>query len=356
MKAKDIPFHRLAAQRISRTEFTNVKDLVKYMGAFQSQDYRMAKHAIGLRLKDADEQLVDKAIIDGDIIRTHVLRPTWHFVSSDDLPWMLELTAPRIKSSMNGRHRELELTPAIFRKCEKIMREALAGGNHMTRDELIKLLNDAKIKTDLNRASHLFAGAELTGLICSGIPEGNKHTYALMSERVKGSPKIGREEALARLARIYFNSRGPATVNDFSWWSGLNLTNARSALELMSEEFPSFSEGTNTFLYSDAGGSVEADDNLYLLPAFDEYLIGYTDRSAVLNPENAKKYVTLNGMFFPIIVFRGEVVGIWKRTIKNDFVDVEFNFFGKVSRKARKLAGREAAKLADFIGKKLRLV
>ncbi len=356
MKTKDIPFLRLSAQHISGTEFRDVKDLLRYMGAVQSQDYRMGKLAVGLRIKDANEQLVDKAIIDGDIIRTHVLRPTWHFVSSDDLHWMLELTASRIKSSMNGRHRELELTPAVFGKCKKIMREALAGSNHLTRDELLKLFMDAKIKTDLNRASHLLAEAELSGLICSGIPNENKQTYALTAERVKDSPGISREEALARLARIYFKSRGPATISDFSWWSGQNLTDARAGLKLVSEEFSSFSEGTNTYWYSDVDGNVAADDKLYLLPAFDEYLIGYTDRSAVLNLANAKRYVTLNGMFFPIIVFRGEVIGTWKRTIKNELVEIEFYYFGKVTKKIRKLADAEAAKLAEFIRKKLRLV
>ncbi len=352
MKVKDIPFHRLAVQQISDTRFTSVKALAGYMGAIQSQDFMMAKRAIGLRTKGADEQMVDSAIIKGDIIRTHVLRPTWHFVSSDDLLWMLELTGSRIKTGMTGRHRRLELSPAILKKCKKIMSEALAGRNHLTRNELIKRLNDAKIKTDLNRASHIFAEAELSGLICSGIPQGKKQTYALISERVKGSGKITREEALARLARIYFNSRGPATIKDFSWWSGLHLTDSRNGLELVKEELSSFTSGKNTFWFSDAIGKVEPDDSLYLLPAFDEYLIGYTDRAAVLSEPNAKKYVTLNGMFIPIIVYRGAVAGTWKRTIKGDFVEVELKFFSKVTQKGRKLAEAEAERLAKFLGLK----
>ena len=356
MKPKDIPFHRLTVQQISASGFTKVKDLVSYMGAIQSQDYRMAKLAIGLRVKDADEQLVDKAIIDGDIVRTHILRPTWHFVSSDDLYWMLELTASRIKTSMKGRNRQLELNPAIFQKSNKIMSKALAGGNHMTRNELVKLLNNSKIKTDLNRASHLFAEAELSGLICSGKPKGTEQTYALVAERVKSKRKISREEALAKLAGTYVRSRGPASVKDFSWWSGLNLTDAKTAVELVSEEFPSFSEGTKAYWYDHVNKKIEPEDKLYLLPSFDEYLIAYTDRSAVLTQANAKKYVTLNGMFFPIIVFRGEVIGIWQRKIKSEFVDVDFNFFGRVTKKIRKLAEIEAGKLADFLNKELRLL
>ena len=355
MKSLNIPQLRLANQRISLPITGSVKELVKYLGAVQSQDYMMAKLAIGLRTKDADERVVDKAIADGDIIRTHVLRPTWHFVSSDDLPWMLELTALRIKNSMKGRLRELGLTPAVLTKCNNIITKALSGGKHLTRNELIKLLNDKKIKTDMNRASHIFAQAELSGMICSGAPEGNKQTYALISDRVKSTVKINKEEALARLARIYFSSRGPATVNDFSWWSGLNLTDSRAALELVKAELSSFSADNVTYWHDGTAEKVELDENLYLLPAFDEYLIGYADRSAVLSRVNAKKYVTLYGMFFPIIVYRGQVTGTWKRTIKNNFVDVVFNFFGKVTRKEKKLAEEEAEKLAGFIGKELRL-
>ncbi len=355
MKLSDIPPLRLANQRISAPITGSVKDIVKYLGAVQSQDYMMAKLAIGLRLNDGSEQLVDEAITAGDIIRTHILRPTWHFVSSDDLPWMLDLTASRIRKGMNGRHRELGLTPSILTKCKKIMGEALSGGKHLTRNELIKLLNDAKIKTDMNRASHIFAEAELSGLICSGAPEGNKQTYALISERINGAPKVSREEALAKLARIYFTSRGPATIRDFSWWSGLNLTDSRKAAELVKTEFTSFPEGNSTYFYDKTRANIQPDDKLYLLPAFDEYLIAYTDRSAVLSEAIARSYVTLNGMFFPIIVYKCRVAGIWKRTIKNDFVDVEFEFFGKVTKKIRNLAEAEAEKLADFLRKKLRL-
>ncbi len=353
MKMEDIPSARLAAQHVSGPGFTRVKDLVGYMGAIQSQDYLMAKLAIGLRLKHAGSQLVDKAIIDGDIIRTHVLRPTWHFVSSDDLLWMLDLTASRIKASMNGRHNQMGLSSAVFKKCKKIIGDALAGNNHLTRSEIVKLLNTARIKTDLNRASHIFAEAELSGLICSGIPKANKQTYALISERIPNSSKIKLDEALARLARIYFTSRGPASVKDFAWWGGLTLTSARSALEMIKSELSSIHEGENVYWYSPKHRKFTDDNNLYLLPAFDEYLIGYTDRSAVMNPGIAKKYVTLNGMFFPFIVFGGKVIGTWKRTIIKNNVRVEFNFFDKVTKKIRTLAGDRAEKLAVLMDKKL---
>jgi len=355
MKVEQIASARLMAQQLSRPEFTSVKKLVGYLGAVQSQDYMMARLAIALRLKEAGSRLIDKAIINGDIIRTHVLRPTWHFVSSDDLQWMLDLTASRIKASMNGRHDQMGLSSAVFKKCKKIISEALAGNNHLTRNGIMMRLNNAGIKTDLNRASHIFAEAELSGLICSGIPEGNKQTYALISERLKNSPKIKKEEAMAKLARIYFISRGPASVKDFAWWAGLTLTQAKSALEMVKSELSSVGTGENIYWYSAKHLNIPEDTSLHLLPAFDEYLIGYTDRSAVLNRGNAKKYVTLNGMFFPIIVFRGQVIGTWKRTIVKDIVSVNFKFFSKVTKKIRTLAEARAENLADFMDKKLRL-
>ncbi len=188
------------------------------------------------QVKKASESLINDAINKGEIIRTHLIRPTWHFVSSEDIYWMLELTSSRIKSSMSSRNRELELTQSVIKKSNKILREALTGNNHMTREELIGLLNKAKIKTDKNRASHLLAEAELSGIICSGISIGNKQTYALLEERVPQNKPLNKEEALKRLAQKYFMSRGPATLKDFSWWSGQAITQVRTALEILEQE------------------------------------------------------------------------------------------------------------------------
>ncbi len=357
MKITDIPFLRLANQQISTKKFKSVKELAGYMGAFQAQDYEMAKWAIGIRLERATEQLINNAIDKGEILRTHLLRPTWHFVSSDNINWMLKLTASRIRSAMSSRNKDLELTEAVFKKSNKIIRSALAGNNHLTREELVVLLNKAKIKTDNNRASHILAEAELTGLICSGKSKGNKHTYALFEERVANSKPFNKEESLASLAQIYFKSRGPATLKDFSWWSGLNLTDSRLVLDSVKSELDSFNNGSQTYWFSNY---FEVNNNLkekvYLLPTYDEYIISYTDRSSVLISEEHKKIVSINGLFRAIIVINGVAVGTWKRTIKKDLVIVELNYFNPPDKKTTRLVKKEALKFGDFLAKEVELV
>ncbi len=354
MKTSDIPGIRLTSQHISSKKYKTVKDLINYLGAIQAQDYLMSRWAIGVRLENSSEKIINDAIDKGEILRTHLLRPTWHFVSSENIYWMLELTASRIKNSMSSRNRELDLTREVFRKSNRIIYNVLKGNNYLTREELILILNKAKIKTDKNRASHLLAEAELCGIICSGKTKGNKHTYALLEERVSTSEVYEREKSLSKLALIYFQSRGPATLKDFSWWSGLNLTESGLALELIKSELISFKNDSQTYWFSDrAKENTNQKNKIYLLPAFDEYLISYTNRSAVLISEEHKSMVSTNGLFRPIIVFDGKIIGTWKRTLKRDKVSVQFEYFKNPSKKVDQLVKKETENLGRFLGKKL---
>ena len=354
MTISDIPGKRLTSQHISSKKYKTVKELINYMGAIQAQDYLMSKWAIGVRLKNSSEKIINDAIDKGEILRTHLLRPTWHFVSSENIYWLLELTASRIKNSMSSRNRELDLTREVFKKSNRIIRDVLKGNNHLTREELIVILNKAKIKTDKNRASHLFAEAELSGIICGGKTRGNKHTYALLEERVSKSEALDREESLSKLARIYFQSRGPATIKDFSWWSGLNLTESGIALELIKSELNSFEINSRTYWFSDRVKENKNQQNkIYLLPAFDEYLISYADRSAVLISEEHKSIVSTNGMFRAIIVYDGKIIGTWKRTIKKDKVSVQSEYFKKQSKKINQMITKEVENFGRFLGKKV---
>ncbi|HLF65370.1 MAG TPA: winged helix DNA-binding domain-containing protein, partial [Saprospiraceae bacterium] len=239
MNLTDISLLRLLNQQIAAPHFTRAKDLVTWMGAIQAQDYPMSKWAIGLRTLKASNQSVETALDKGEILRTHVLRPTWHIVPSEDIRWMLELTAPNILTSMRSRHKQLGLTTAMVNKSNTIIEKALKGGNHSTREELVKLLEKADIKNEDNRASHLFALAELECLICSGTSKENKRTFALLSERAPKATSMHKEEALATLARRYFQSHAPANLNDFVWWSGLSITDAKHSIEAIKSELHS---------------------------------------------------------------------------------------------------------------------
>ncbi len=352
MNLQDIAQLRLVNQQIAGTTFQNVKDLVGWMGAMQAQDYAMVKWAVGVRLPHSTDQVIETAINKGEIIRTHLLRPTWHLVSAADIYWLLELTAPRIKASLKTRHRELGLSEAVMKKCRTVIEKELSGGRHLTREALIAELQNANIATDNNRASHIFSRAELDGVLCSGAVKGKKQTYALLEEWVPKTSPLPKEEALARLARRYFTSHGPAALQDFAWWSGLSAGDARQALESVQSDFVSETIDSQTYWFTNASSPPNiGQESVYLLPAFDEFIISYKDRSASLPFENHSKAVSNNGMFWPIIVVDGQVTGTWKRTIKKDTVIVELKHFNQPNKTTVDLIEKAAQQFGDFLEK-----
>ncbi len=349
MNLQEIANLRLVNQQIARTKFTSPRELVAWMGAMQAQDALMVKWAVGVRLPNATEKDVEAALDRGEILRTHVLRPTWHIVSADDLRWMLSLTAPRIQAVMKSRHSELGLDAGTLSKSRKVIEKTLRGGSHATRETLIRALEQAGIATDENRASHLFAAAELEGLICSGKTQQGKQTFALLEEWVPPSPPIERDEALARLAKRYFTSHGPATVEDFTWWSGLTVSDARRALESVKAELQSETVEEKTYWF--AAMKVQPKETAFLLPAFDEFLISYKDRSATITLDHQKRAFTSNGIFHPVIVVDGRAVGVWKRTLKRDQVQVQAEYFVPIAPAAQRQIEAEAIRYGAFLGK-----
>ena len=353
MDLTDIANLRLISQQIAETKFKTAKDLVGWMGAMQAQDYAMVKWAIGVRLSNLTDQAIETAINNGEIIRTHILRPTWHFVSADDIYWMLELTAPQIKASLKSRHQELGLSETVVRKSNRIIEKALRDAKHLIREELIVELGKAKIATDNNRASHLFLRAELDGIICSGATRGGKQTYALLEERVPRTKPLTKEEALANLAKKYFASHCPATLQDFVWWSGLSVSDAKHALETGRSGFISETIASQTYWFANFLPMPKTyKETVYLLPAFDEFIISYKDRSASLPFENHKKTVSDNGIFRPVIVVNGQVTGIWKRTIKRDKVIVETELFEQPNKTKKILIEKASVQYGGFLEKK----
>jgi hypothetical protein len=347
---------RLISQQIAATNFKTPKQIVAWMGAMQAQDYAMVKWAIGIRLPNSTEQIIETAIHNGDIIRTHVLRPTWHIVSADDIPWMLALTAPRVKAAMKLRRQELGLSESILAKSNAVLEKALHGGKHCTREELVAELAKAKIATDENRASHLFAWAELDGILCSGGTQAGKPTYALLEERVPKTKALTREEALAKLAQKYFASHAPASLQDFVWWSGLSVSDAKHGLEMVKSGFVSESIDSKTYWLPNSFSMPKKDhETVYLLPAFDEFLISYRDRSAALPFENHTKTVSSNGIFRPMVVVNGQVTGIWKRTIKKDKVLVETELFTPLNPTTQSLIAKAAIGYGRFLEKKVEI-
>lgn len=223
---------------------------MNHLGAVQAQDFTAAKWALGLRVKNSTNADIEKAFNNGSILRTHVMRPTWHFIMPKDIRWMLELTAPRVKSLLAGSNRMLGLDDTLFAKSNDAIVSALEGHTHLTRLELKTILADNGIETDVQRLAHIIIRAELDGLICSGPRRGKQFTYALLEERAGMTEKMNREKALERLARTYFTSHGPAQLVDFSWWSGLVKKDAQYALDGIKSDLRQATVDGRTYWFS----------------------------------------------------------------------------------------------------------
>ncbi len=351
----DISAARLYSQQLAEPKFTDAVSLVKHFGAIQAQDYPMSKWAVGARLPGATDASVEKALDDGEIIRTHVLRPTWHLAAAEDIRWMLELTGDNVLRQMNGTNKLLGLDAKIFTKSNQIIAKAVEGNNHLTRDEIMEIVGHSGINTHSYRGLHILLHAELTGIICSGIRKGKNHSYALFDERI-GKPKpFDKQHALAELAKRYLTSHGPATQKDFAWWSWLPVADSKKAIELNKDNFIA-SEFEGQTYYHKEKSYPEIQNSTLLLPAFDEFLIAYKDRSASIHTDHTKHAFTSNGIFRPIIVINGQVAGTWKRTVKKDKVIVEFAFLRKIPKSTEKQIGMQAERFADFLGLKAEIL
>lgn len=354
MKHTTIASLRLFNQQIVTPRLKTAKELVNWMGAMQAQDYNHAKWAIGVRLPHLTENQIETALNNGEIIRTHLMRPTWHFVSADDIYWLLELTAKQIKSTTKSRNRDLGLTEAVFEKSKEVLIKSLEGNRALTREELSDQLNRTGINTYVQRMPHILMEAEIDGIICSGGIQGKKQTYALLSERVPVKKAFSKEEALALLAKKYFTSHGPATLPDFVWWSGLPVTDARKALEMNKSTLISETIGSDTYWFTDPIKLPSSPpDSVYLLPAFDEYLISYKNRSSAITLENHTKAISNNGIFRPVVVVNGQISGLWKRTIKKDTMLIELDHFRPHNKKEKLLIEQAAESFGHFSGKKV---
>lgn len=356
MTNNDIPKLRIAAQHLISPSVKKPDEIVSYLGAMQAQDYGMSKWAVGSRT-GSTEQEVENAIDNGEIIRTHILRPTWHLVAAKDIRWMLSLTAPHVKKYIIAPiYKQYGLNEKYLQGYNTIIQKALSGNKHFTREEIMAELNiKSTEKLDL-RPVLIAMNAELDGIICNGRMRGKQITYALLDERVPNSAQLSKEEALAELAKRYFTSRGPATLQDFTWWSGLSITNSKLAWELVKHAFQSICIDDRTYMFSNEIQIKKQDeDTIHLLPAFDEFLISYKDRTASIPLENQHKAFSKNGIFYPVIVENGKVIGLWKRTIKKDTAIIETQFLTPVNTSFRKSIENAAELYGKFIQKKILL-
>lgn len=348
----EITAQRLHNQRLSHTNFKTPQAVVQWLGAVQAQDYAGAKWALAQRMLDATDAALDQALTDGSILRTHLLRPTWHFVTPEDIRWLLKLTAPRVLAMLGYMDRQLELDKAIIKQSNALLIKALQGGKQLTRTELESIFQERGIKTTNLRMIHFMMHAELDGIICSGGRRGKQFTYALLDERVPQTKSLTHEEALAELASRYFTSHGPATLQDFVWWSGLTMTDVRKGIELFKSRLKSETMNDDTYWFIEtAPQSKDKKLTVNLLPDYDEYIVGYTDRSAIFDIAHTNKLDSRGSVLAQYtIVINGQVVGIWKRTLKKNTVMIELFPFAKLTETERQAVVTATERFGKFLG------
>ena len=348
----NIAQQRLHNQLITQQTFEKAGDVVRWLGAVQAQDYAAAKWALGLRMQNSTDNLIEQAFTNGTILRTHVMRPTWHFVLPADIRWMLALTAPRVNAGNASWYRRLELDDALFIRSNAVLAKALQGGKQLTRAELVSVLQRAGIATDeLQRFSYIIMRAELDGIVCSGARRGRQFTYALLDERAPQAMTLDRHEALAEVASRYFTSRGPATLQDFVWWSGLTVADARTGLEMVTTQLMhEVVDGQKYWFSSSASPSNDLSQTVYLLPNYDEYIVGYTDRSAVFDASHAQHLDARGNVLFQhTIVLNGLVVGTWKRILKKDEVMLTPSLFTPLTKDETHALAASAERYGEFL-------
>ena len=351
MTPEEIARLRLANQQIALHPGKTPGDVVAALGAVQAQDYRSALWAIGLRLPAATEADVERAVADRTIVRTWPMRGTLHFVRATDVRWMLGLLASRAVARSAYRRRQLGLEDTDIVRGRHVLVEALQGGRQRTRPEMMDALQCAGIETVEQRGNHIVRALAQEGLICLATHRGAQPTFALLSEWVPDARALDRDEALCELARRYFAGHGPATLQDLLWWSGLTTAEALSAVELAGHDLARYTVGDTVYWMPPALPDLPpVATAVHLLPAFDEYLLGYRDRSAVLDADAGRRVVPGgNGMFLPIIVVNGRVAGTWKASRSKHAVAVARDLFSSLAATESRALDTAVEEYARFV-------
>lgn len=340
---------RLYNQLLSLHELKEPREVVAHMGAMQSQALEMAKWAIGSRLQHHTVKNITDALNRGEVIRTHILRPTWHFVAADDLRWMYTLSYPRLKPVYRSYAKMLGADETVLYHYIPLVEKLLSGGRHLSKQEMSEALTERGVLLDDNHLSLLLSFAELEELIVNGELDGNRQTFTLLEEWVPRTTALSREESLGRLARKYFSSHGPATLPDFTWWSGLSITECRQAMEMIRPDFTQekINERECWMPNNLCTPPVDHDSALLLAP-FDEFVVSYKDRSDMIEETHYGKVMTKNGIFSPTIMLNGKIIGSWKKSMKKNIPQITLTFFEKVPKKTICVFQPEIERLEKF--------
>lgn len=347
MTITDIANQRLHNQHLLEDANSPV-EVVRSLGAVQAQDFAGGKWAIGLRCNTTDTA-VQKLFDEGKIFRTHALRPTWHFVAAEDIRWIQELTAPRVHAFNQYYYKKLGVDEATIKKANKVLVEALRGGNQLTKAEVAKQLASAGINASGLRAGYVLIHAELEGLICSGAMQGKQHTYALLEERAPPAKTMPRDKALAELTRRFFTAHGPAQITDFAWWSSLTTADIKQGIELA--KLKSIAAEGKTYYFSIEAPTTIPSPIAHLLPNYDEYFIAYKDRSAFSTERAFKvsRHPSYEAVSSHLLAIDGQLAGGWKRDIAAKSFTIKLKPFIEFTSQQQAALDAAAKRLQQFI-------
>jgi hypothetical protein len=340
---------RLANQQVIRPQFDDPAAVVHWLGAVQAQDFLGGLFAVGLRTRGAVESTVEDAIARRAIIRTWPMRGTLHFVAAEDARWMTSLMASRVLTGAASRFRQLGLDAKVFSRSADVAARVLEGGKCVRRDALYVHWKDAGIAMDDSRGLHILGYLAQTGVLCFGPRDGKQHTLTLLEEWLPAVAVRERREALGELARRYFTSHGPATLHDLAWWSGLTLADLRTGLDQVKDELESKEVDGRTFWFAPTA-TPRATRTAYLLPAWDEFTVGYRDRNDILDPRYATRVNAGGGVLKPVVVIDGRVVGTWQRTIGKAGVTVRPTWFKRLDPADARAFDAAVDRYARFLG------
>lgn len=344
---------RLHNQLLATHSLKEPQEIVSWMGAMQSQSLDLAKWAVGTRLQDKTVQDIDESLSSGKIIRTHILRPTWHFVSAEDIHWMFDLSNPRLKPIYQSYRRMSRGDEPLILRAASLMEKILSGGKHLTKESIGSELQMYNLTLDNISLGLAINYAEMEGLVINGEMRGKQQTFTLLEEFAPRKQTISKEEALERLARKFFTSHAPATIHDFSWWSGLSLTGCKQALELIKHDFVCEEiNGRDFWMKNDIRIPPANENSALLLPPFDEFVVSYKNRSELIDEAHYGKVMTKNGLFSPTVMLNGEIIGSWKKTVQKKMPKIELSFFEKTPKKVQQLFEPEIKRLEQFYANK----
>lgn len=345
---------RLYSQQLTDKIAHTPAEVVHALGAVQAQDYAGSQWSIALRTKSPTQSAIEKAITDRSIVRTWPMRGTLHFIAAEDVRWMLSLLTPRVQSGMERRRKELELDTLTLTKSHDLLLKALDGGKQLMRSEVYSVLENNGITTTNQRGIHIINYLAQNQVLCHGSHNEKQPTYVLLDEWIPKSKELSSAEALAEITLRYFTSHGPATIQDFVWWTGLKLTDARTGLTSVNQFLTHAEIEGTTYWFIPELRDVASVKTTFMLPGFDEYMLGYTNRTLMVEKLHLPKVVPgNNGMFMPTVVVNGKVEALWKRAIKKDRVVIDLYPFNKLSNTTLKKVARVAQQYGNYLNKEV---